>query len=306
MLVIAVLAGCYQPSAPAGAACGSDGACPSGLTCSPATQTCEHMAVAIADAALDSPAVIDARGDRDGDGVPDSLDNCPDAANPGQHDEDGDTVGNACDNCPADTNALQADGDGDGVGDVCDPEPAAIDHIALFEGFDATPSGWSLDTGITVSGGKLHVPKFAEALAPLMSDHGWLAAHYTIDSVETGSGITFRSVEVLSQVGSTGDMGFRCGVFDNPNNPGDRHAELQMFVNPYDIMGGTADGKNSAAGDKGRLTLAYSGSMLDCKSTLPVDDVSAAAPEARTGQPGLFTQNLAASFDYLVVYEPGP
>jgi hypothetical protein len=306
VVAIAVLAGCYQPAAPAGAACGSDGACPSGLTCSPATQTCEHMAVPIADAAIDSPVVIDARGDRDGDGVPDSLDNCPDATNPDQRDEDGDTVGDACDNCPANANENQANADGDGVGDACDPEAGPADHIALFEGFYEVPSGWTLDADITVSGGKIHVPAEETALAPLTSGHGWVDTHYTLDSVQTGATVTFRSVEVLSQVGSTGDMGFRCGVFDNPNNPGDRHAELQMFVDPYDIMGGTADGKNSAAGDKGRLTLAYGASMLDCKTTLPVDDVSAAAPEARTGQPGLFTQHLAASFDYLVVYEPGP
>lgn len=38
--------------------------------------------------------------DQDGDGVPDSSDNCPTVANPGQQDSDGDGAGNACD--PAD------------------------------------------------------------------------------------------------------------------------------------------------------------------------------------------------------------
>lgn len=36
-------------------------------------------------------------GDRDGDGVVDPSDNCPDVANPGQEDRDGDGVGDACD-----------------------------------------------------------------------------------------------------------------------------------------------------------------------------------------------------------------
>ncbi len=43
---------------------------------------------------------IDTNGDRDGDGVPDGEDNCPDVANPGQEDEDGDGLGDACDSCP--------------------------------------------------------------------------------------------------------------------------------------------------------------------------------------------------------------
>jgi hypothetical protein len=57
--------------------------------------------------------------DRDGDGVPDALDNCPDVANPDQENSDSDRVGDACDNCPYIDNDDQADRDGDGVGDRC-------------------------------------------------------------------------------------------------------------------------------------------------------------------------------------------
>jgi len=39
-------------------------------------------------------------GDADEDGVPDELDNCPGAGNPGQEDSDGDGRGDACDLCP--------------------------------------------------------------------------------------------------------------------------------------------------------------------------------------------------------------
>lgn len=38
--------------------------------------------------------------DRDGDGVADVFDNCPDDANPDQLDSDGDRIGDACDTMP--------------------------------------------------------------------------------------------------------------------------------------------------------------------------------------------------------------
>ena len=45
--------------------------------------------------------------DTDGDGVPDSIDNCKNVPNPDQKDTDGDGVGDACDNCPTVSNPTQ-------------------------------------------------------------------------------------------------------------------------------------------------------------------------------------------------------
>lgn len=58
--------------------------------------------------------------DLDGDGIVNSVDNCPCTANPDQVDSDGDGVGDACDNCIHVQNPKQEDFDDDGVGDVCD------------------------------------------------------------------------------------------------------------------------------------------------------------------------------------------
>jgi hypothetical protein len=59
--------------------------------------------------------------DTDGDGVPDSIDNCIDIPNVLQEDSDGDGVGDACDNCIDLPNPDQDDVDLNGVGDDCEP-----------------------------------------------------------------------------------------------------------------------------------------------------------------------------------------
>ncbi len=85
------------------------------------------------------PADLGTAVDRDGDGVPDGLDVCPDHPDPAQADADKDGIGDACeellpgedadgdgvangdDDFPLDPNE-QVDTDGDGIGDNSDPD----------------------------------------------------------------------------------------------------------------------------------------------------------------------------------------
>jgi hypothetical protein len=102
--------------------------------------------------------------DADGDGVPDSTDNCALVANTDQADADGDSFGDACDPCPNDAandadgdglcadvdncplvaNPDQSDNDSDGQGDACDPDddndgiPDTTDNCSLASNADQT------------------------------------------------------------------------------------------------------------------------------------------------------------------------
>lgn len=81
--------------------------------------------------------VLTGSNDADGDGIPDSCDNCggPNGYNPEQEDSDGDGFGDACDHCPAvyeadqteNTNRVFEDELGaPRIGDRCDPHPLTV------------------------------------------------------------------------------------------------------------------------------------------------------------------------------------
>jgi hypothetical protein len=89
-------------------------------------------------------------GDRDGDGLLDPDDNCPNDPNADQADADGDDQGDVCDpdddgdgiddendNCPALANTSQDDLDTDGQGDACDPD---LDGDGTANESDACPN----------------------------------------------------------------------------------------------------------------------------------------------------------------------
>jgi hypothetical protein len=77
--------------------------------------------------------------DSDGDGLPDSGDNCPLRPNPDQADGDTDGSGDACDNCAGIANPAQRDLDRDGSGDACDGDIDG-DDVANLD--DACPAAY--------------------------------------------------------------------------------------------------------------------------------------------------------------------
>lgn len=185
-LAAAMLAGCYAPNAPVGITCDpAQPVCPRGQSCVPGTTgySCQiasggggfdapidapideptsdtSMADApMADApptdgpASDAPAAVDT----DGDGVKDTVDNCPTVANAAQYNEDGDRFGDVCDPCPPVADNAPPDGDGDGVADACDPRPSTGgDTLVLFEGFGGgVPATWTKTGTWTASNGSV-------------------------------------------------------------------------------------------------------------------------------------------------------
>jgi len=68
---------------------------------------------------LSASPVDDRLPDADGDGVPDTQDNCPTVANPDQTDSDGDGVGDACDQCPGTPAATLTTGTGCSIDQLC-------------------------------------------------------------------------------------------------------------------------------------------------------------------------------------------
>lgn len=187
--------------------------------------------------------------DRDGDGVIDGIDNCPDAANPGQADEDADAVGNVCDNCPHLPNTDQANAGetangqaADGVGDVCDPEPDdAGNTIALFLPFDdpaeiATWQSAGTNAQFVVDQGRLE-QRGATDLAILWRNglgfaEAWITTEVTYNTIDATR--QFRGATVMTRFerSTTFGTGVGCGeIRDSAANGGAAFFTTTRFDN---------------------------------------------------------------------------
>jgi hypothetical protein len=183
------IAACYAPAIATGAPCADNGPCPEGQSCSAGFCVVPGPPP---DAAGDAVTIAD----RDGDGVEDTTDNCPDDKNADQGNEDGDRFGDACDPCPQLVDTAIADKDGDHIGDACDPNATAADTGWLFEGFHSGLPDWPGSLGWQATSDSLQVAApgdpapASEYLVLPLSRQGRM----TFDNYSTAMSVTVQQV----------------------------------------------------------------------------------------------------------------
>ncbi len=186
LLIALLLSGC---GADVGAPCSATDLCADG-------QVCDFTAAA-------GPECVDADGDDDGDGLPNSKDFCQHQAG-GAYDEDLDGYGDECDRCPIAPPEATPDPDGDEVDSPCDPDKTQPgDRIVVFDGFNggALPDSWKATPGWTFQGGEAKLTPatptdLATLTAPLslVSTKIAILAKYRVDRVEAGATESAASV----------------------------------------------------------------------------------------------------------------
>ncbi|MEZ4366222.1 MAG: thrombospondin type 3 repeat-containing protein [Kofleriaceae bacterium] len=247
-------------------------------------------------------------GDRDGDGIHDDDDRCPETADPDQHDEDGDGVGDACDGCPHVPDALGGDADGDGVGDACDPRPTeAGDAIALFWPMTGAtlPPGWVGDTGSATVGGDRLTLAADGAAQVLATAASWtppltIVTRYRVE-VLSGSNHTISIVDAVDlgppTVAQKCGQSLAAGSLDNELGRVSGGTTVEAVGDPY------PDGLMLAVPYV--TTLAHDPDGARCVTTV-VGGI-ASAPAMRqpaygdAGALGLRVRGATVAFDYLVV-----
>lgn len=255
-----------------------------------------------ADAPIDMPIdMVIKDDDQDGDGVPDSTDNCDAVMNPDQRDHDLDLFGDACDRCPHLASTNDPDGDMDGVGDACDPRPTNnADRRVGWYPFDdpSEINGWVAQGTWTVAGGYLvQASTGLTGIAPPANVNvPYFMTELVIDDPNTNFEIGL-SVPVNNSA-------FECAVIKTGANVNIRARDVGA--------GGAGSTSNSwtgtnGVGDRIRLTLDL-GSEVDC---LAVQGMANVHPVANTngdptGRTYVGTLGVEARFDYLFVVDQAP
>jgi len=224
---------------PAGYCAYGDSSCASGLRYGDLSSSYSGVCVGNEPGGGDGGVDGSSTNDTDGDGVPDSTDNCPTVPNPGQENEDGDKFGDACDPCPPVADNNPPDADGDGVADACDPNPTTPgDHIFLFEGFHhGVPGGWEMVGTWTGSSDDVAVTATTAAYLSTpgpTSTHETVSTSFTVNSATT-SGANSGVIDDHAPAGSY----IYCSTYWYANQAGlDIHDSTQAsmyYTTPFEM-----------------------------------------------------------------------
>ncbi|NVB85744.1 MAG: hypothetical protein HOV81_45690 [Kofleriaceae bacterium] len=288
-----VVAACYSPSYRDCEITCASGACPSGYVCDLGVCRVEGFSGACGGNTAD---------DRDGDGVADDRDNCPDTPNANQANEDMDAYGDVCDPCPisAEPNG-DADPDGDGVGNACDPTPDTEgDSIALFEGFadpvlpagaEAVPTtGWTFADGSAFGTSMGFNP--AVLAWPVANEHQTIRAKITINRLD---GSSFRGAGVATPVDASTNDGIMCWIVDSTYQV----ATPLTVTNPYAMV----QTSPIEAGKQYEFTLSRANADMQCSDAILSAPLTATVPETQlTGtRAGVFVVSVDAKIDWILV-----
>jgi hypothetical protein len=227
LLLGSLVPACYAPSfSDCALRCSGAGTCPDGMSCD--GQFCRAagaVGTACMATGIDAPddTMFDGPvGDRDGDTITDARDNCPNMPNVDQDNEDGDVFGDVCDPCPVGAGVANMDSDGDKVGDGCDPNPNVPgESIALFEGFNRTPTGVMTSGSVMFVSGQLVIVgegptmnTVAGVLWPAMSSQNTvIVTNFKVDELLATAGAVARSgIGVVDRFFMQDRSGIWCGI----------------------------------------------------------------------------------------------
>lgn len=246
--------------------------------------------------------------DLDGDGVVDSIDNCPTIRNADQNDEDADTRGDVCDPCPISPSNL--DGDGDGVGDDCDPNPTVVGEVMVrFDGFGSAASltdwiAFGDDGSWTVTPqGTLHFVPTGDIAPSGLASLVEVAPPLTITTRATSSnpmaGNTTLSIIDGLELGPID--GEKCGLgvldADPPLFKSGTFAGNSSFTEQNVGWSGPAVSNEAVT-----IVLRRFGDLLSCVGTQGTSQAVATQTSTRgSGRYGFRVRRVEADFDYLMV-----
>ena len=234
--------------------------------------------------------------DRDGDGIPNERDNCPEQANADQADRDGDGLGDLCD----------SDRDGDTLENPVDPNPDMPDAILYF-GFPGEATGDWLKAGTWQPQGRALC-----AVASAAPAFAWLRASAQRPGEDYIADAAFVAGELPAPAAATVGIGVRLrdqgGALDGYFCQIDLAAAELLLVQRRDGEITRLDGSGAAlvaAAASYRLRASARGSVIRCSlvdaAERVVISLGVVAEGSGFGTAGFWIAGTRACFAHLTV-----